>query len=303
MGLFDVFRKPKPEPKPKKPPIDKKLILAVCEEIWAETARPVLCYTLEPGEPGILESKVGGTPYLPLDMAWPLDSEGKPMDLLAQVDCSALRDLPDFPHDGVLQFFLARDDTFGIDFNDQASQKDFRVLYHETVDPSVTAEEVLAKRPPVPADDDECGPVARPCRIVFSGAEAQGMSDGDYRFDPLFARKWNERYPDDPVKDFYDAYRRIPEEEKDYQMFTQLGWDRETRHQLGGYPYFTQFDPRPGRCDDLDVLLFQLDSDYDGQGKKYTVLWGDAGIANFFISRDALKRRDFSRVCYNWDCC
>jgi len=25
-------------------------------------------------------------------------------------------------------------------------------------------------------------------------------------------------------------------------------------------------------------------------------------VGNFFINREALKRRDFSRVLYNWDC-
>ena len=33
------------------------------------------------------------------------------------------------------------------------------------------------------------------------------------------------------------------------------------------------------------------------------IMWGDVGICNFFISPEALKRRDFSRVLYNWDCC
>ena len=74
-------------------------------------------------------------------------------------------------------------------------------------------------------------------------------------------------------------------------------------HQLGGYPYFTQNDPREENPEykDFDTLLFQLDSDFSG--KKDLVLWGDSGIANFFINREALKRRDFSQVLYNWDCC
>ena len=50
------------------------------------------------------------------------------------------------------------------------------------------------------------------------------------------------------------------------------------------------------------MLLFQLDSDGSKEAGDL-VLWGDCGVANFFISREALRRRDFSRVCYNWDCC
>ncbi len=33
------------------------------------------------------------------------------------------------------------------------------------------------------------------------------------------------------------------------------------------------------------------------------ILWGDAGVGNFFINREDLKRRDFSKILYNWDCC
>ena len=67
-------------------------------------------------------------------------------------------------------------------------------------------------------------------------------------------------------------------------------------HKLGGYPDFTQSDPRGEDDDDL-VLLFQLDTD-----REMGVMWGDAGIVNFFIRRADLIARDFSRVAYHWDC-
>ena len=109
----------------------------VTAEIHAEHHRPAVRFTLEPGEPGIFESKAGGTPYLPHDMPWPLDSNGQGLALLAQVDCAGLAGLPDFPTVGLLQFFISWNDTWGLDFDDQAAQTGFRVLYHETMDPSV----------------------------------------------------------------------------------------------------------------------------------------------------------------------
>jgi uncharacterized protein YwqG len=45
-------------------------------------------------------------------------------------------------------------------------------------------------------------------------------------------------------------------------------------------------------------LLFQMDTD-DEVG----IMWGDSGVANFFIIEEDLKNKDFSRVLYNWDCC
>jgi uncharacterized protein YwqG len=32
-------------------------------------------------------------------------------------------------------------------------------------------------------------------------------------------------------------------------------------------------------------------------------MWGDAGLAHWFIRREDLKRRDFSKVFYHFDCC
>lgn len=313
MGLFDLFKKkPAPAEPPVKPPeqpadpaADKALARAICEELWAETARPVVRFTLEDGEPDIFASKVGGTPYLPHGEAWPLDRDSHPMDLLAQVDCSALAGLPDFPQEGLLQFFLARDDVYGADFDDGTAQTGFRVLYRETVDRSVTAEEVRSKRPPAP-DDDEAyySPVLIPARICFQPVESQGITEQDCRFDGLFAEKWNARRPDVPVQRPWDFYKRLPEDQRDYQLFTQPGWESGGHH-AGGWPYFTQDDPRyDGKYEDLDVLLFQLDSDFGPESQRRDrVLWGDCGVANFFIRREDLQKRDFSRGLYNWDCC
>jgi len=43
-------------------------------------------------------------------------------------------------------------------------------------------------------------------------------------------------------------------------------------------------------------LLLQIDSIGEH------ILWGDVGVGNFFITEDELKRKDFSKVLYNWDC-
>ena len=33
------------------------------------------------------------------------------------------------------------------------------------------------------------------------------------------------------------------------------------------------------------------------------IIWGDCGVANFFINQKDLENCDFSKVLYNWDCC
>lgn len=273
----------------------------ITAEIQAEHHRPAVRFTLEPGEPGIFESKAGGTPYLPRHMPWPLDSKGQGLTLLAQVDCAGLGGLPDFPQSGLLQFFSGLDDLFGAEFDNMTEQMDFRVLYHEAVDRSVTAVEVEAKRPPLPEDVEYLTPLcAGPCHICLSPPAEQGITEQDPRFDSLFSEKWNLLRPDTPVKNIWDMHKLVPDRLRDYNVTRQTGW-KAPYHQLGGYPYFTQEDPRPGVCEDLDVLLFQLDSDF--QRPNDLVLWGDSGVGNFFINREALKKWDFSRVAYTWDCC
>lgn len=70
---------------------------------------------------------------------------------------------------------------------------------------------------------------------------------------------------------------------------------------VGGYPYFTQYDPREhsAALAGHTVLLFQCDSEFK---IKNQVIWGDAGVAGFFIEPERLAALDFSRVAYSWDC-
>ena len=70
-------------------------------------------------------------------------------------------------------------------------------------------------------------------------------------------------------------------------------------HKIGGYPAFTQWDPR-AEDDPRTVLLLQIDSEYRRGNTK--IMWGDAGIGGFFCTPEALAARDFSDVLYNWDC-
>lgn len=292
---------------------DFELARQIAKEIQEKHREAVLPFILEEGEAGLCDSKASGTPYLPHDMSWPLDGANQPMELLAQIDCSALESLPDFPHTGLLQFFIGTDECYGADFDDMTNQKGFCVLYHEMVDVSVTEEEVLEKRPKKSDEEDVCTPfeTEKPCRIRFAASKSMGLTEGNFHFDGLFVEEWNRCHPDAPIEKTSEIHQRLKKEDLDY------GWDvfdikeecedgedddEPVRHQMGGYPHFTQYDPRSNdKMSALDVMLFQLDSDFRPKNREYLVCWGDAGIANFFISREALKKRDFTKVAYTWD--
>ncbi len=282
---------------------DLEIAKKIKNELEEEYKEPVLRFRLEEGEAGILESKVGGVPYMPKGADWPNAPDGEPMVFLAQVNCAELEALPDFPQTGLLQFFIAADDVMGVDFDNITNNAGFLVLYHEQPDVSVSIDDVDVKSPP----EEEYTPLGdKPCRINFLPAGMQSINGYDFRFEEGFLKKWNERHPDEPKQNIWEIWRVFSEEEQEeLDIWGYKGQEEEEEaphHQLGGFSYFTQTDPRSaGKYSGLDTLLFQLDSDYNGAHDR--VLWGDCGVGNFFINREALRNRDFSNVGYSWDCC
>ena len=84
-------------------------------------------------------SKFGGVPYWNPVEPYPTDEKANKLALLAQIDLANVPHLPDFPNKGLLQFFIAPGDGYGI-----GSPKGHRVIWHEVVDESVTEEAVIA---------------------------------------------------------------------------------------------------------------------------------------------------------------
>lgn len=104
----------------------------------------------------------------------------------------------------------------------------------------------------------------------------------DYRFQTIFDTPLSLLFNDDGIN-LYDIYMK---------HFLGQG------HKMGGYPYFTKQDPRERYpfLRKYDVLLLQIESD-DENG----IMWGDCGVANFFINSTNLANADFSDILYHWD--
>ena len=251
-------------------------------------------------KPGLCDTKFGGIPYWDAKQEYP-ELIGQPLVLLAQINLRDLGKNEYLPDCGLLQFFILPDDMYGCDFDKPDSNDTFRVVYHAEIDPVVTAEDVLALGILTTAtarEEDECcmpicgmGEIAVDVQktVVSMGVEC-------YEYDSMIAGIAGElgiNVPEHPT-----AYSLLPEKLFDAEF------DQNTGHWLFGYPYFTQYDPR--ECSEelqrYDTMLFQMDSDFPS-GSNYQILWGDCGVANFFINSDDLRRLDFSRVMYTWDCC
>ena len=290
-SVSETFKTP-PPPKPKPEPSEKAK--AIVAEVKRRTAAPRWKLTLQPEGPcGLLDSKVGGLPYWDPALPYPTDSQGNKMTLLAQLNFAQLGTEDPLPRAGMLQFFIGQDDVFGIDFDQPDSQKDFRVVYHPEPDPALTLEQIQALDLPTHVEADCCTPVFQ--EAVFTAEKTVGyMGPGDCRFEAMF-REAVRAVTGEDIGD-KNEYQYFDKADRDY-FYDQLS---TAGHRLLGYPFFTQYDPREPEGP-YDTLLFQLDSDM-AEDRKDLVLWGDCGVGNFFINREDLLRRDFSRILYNWDC-
>ena len=244
------------------------------------TKKPAIALKLSPAETLTLwQSKVGGAPYLPLNMDYPRNVEGRALVLLAQVNCAELPENTIYPKTGILQFFIdVEDDLWGLDFDEPQNQNGFRVIYHtDIVEDSTQLQQTF----PLEDVDTDMSPFSGQYAVQFQ-TEERYISIHDHGFATQIFDPYALNEDDIDIYDEYDA------------AFSASG------HHLGGYPYFTQDDPRGYKDDFKDyILLFQVDSsDQDN----VEILWGDCGVANFFIHPDDLQKADFSQVIYTWDC-
>ncbi|MDO4794843.1 MAG: DUF1963 domain-containing protein [Brachymonas sp.] len=270
----------------------KKALLAAAKP----TAEIALLPTTELS---LRQSKLGGLPYLPVGKDYPRGADGKPLYLLLQINFAEMPPLPDFPAEGILQWFIGSTWAWGANSDRPAEQSAFRICYY----PEVLADDAALVRdfsflPPLdpPAQGlwqklKRCFvrpprlPFKQPCAILFeAGVQYPTLNDrtcylkGEGAPDIHF-----DNWIDDEFEAFTEAY---------LEAFAGNG------NRVGGYPTFTQDDPRLSAEEMACVQLVQLDSQ-----PPELMMWGDAGIAHLFIHPDDLRRRDFSRVLYTWDCC
>jgi uncharacterized protein YwqG len=231
------------------------------------------------------QSKIGGTPYLPQGFAYPLGAEGQPLQFLAQLNFTEIPPLPKFPTSGILQFYISPDeDLYGANFDELEERENFRVLYFAEV--LSDASQLVTDFSFLPEFDNS--PLAGAAALTFTPAWAP-ISGGDYRFEESLG----------------EIFAEVDDDELRWEYHEKVG--NAEGHHLGGYPGFTQEDPRVYQEEYriYDCLLLQFDSEHaTGEtGGEVDLMWGDSGIANFFITSAALEKLDFSEVLFNWDCC
>ncbi len=231
-------------------------------------------------ETTLFDSKVCGNPYYPKDLEYPRGQNNKPLVLLAQINFSDVPNIKNYPNKGILQFYICgNDDLLGVDFDNGTSQKNFKIVYHEEV---IFNESKLVTDFSFVEGFKEFYPEPKESKMTFN-SKKETVTVGDYRFKKYFGQEafdFCERFDDEEIAEEF------------FETFSSNG------HKIGGYAYFTQEDPRLYKYREHELLLFQLDTDMG-----IDLMWGDSGIANFFIKKEDLLKLNFEDVLYNWDCC
>ena len=278
----------------------KKVVLDILEK----NKKPMIKISLSDDKPNLFQSKFGGVPYLPKDMEVPKNKENKQLTLLAQINIEELPKNNIYPmEEGMLQFWILNDDVLGLDYDTHLGNG-FKVVYYKDIDKSVTEEEILEKYNPY-KDEDSYFPIEGEFSLSFKLTDGY-FSDSNDDFREIANRemkkfhienkeKYNEilkAYDDKEYLSYWDIWDILEEDKKIGEILFESG------HKIGGFPNFTQSDIR--EIGDYEILLLQIDSEGT---EKNEIMWGDCGVANFFIREKDLKELNFEKVIYNWDCC
>uniref|UniRef100_UPI00260E7F1B YwqG family protein n=1 Tax=Fusobacterium sp. TaxID=68766 RepID=UPI00260E7F1B len=274
----------------------KKIVLDILEK----NKKSMIKIKVSDDKPNLFQSKFGGLPYLPKDKEVPRDKEDRQYTLLAQINIEELPENNIYPmKKGILQFWILNDDVFGLDF-DNPLGNGYKVVYYDEIDKNVTEEEVLEKYKPY-EEDENYFPIDGEFSLKFELKDGY-FSESNDDFNEIIDKEIEKFYLENREK--YKEILKVYNDKNDFDFWEVLDILEEDKeieeklfeagHKIGGYPNFTQND-----INRHDILLLQIDSEGTDE---HEIMWGDCGIANFFIREKDLKELNFDEVIYNWDC-
>lgn len=279
-----------PAPKLLGKSVGKEILDDIVNNIWSKTEIETIRINVTNGDTTLTSSKAGGYPYWPKNKEFISFGEEVCPILVAQIN---LRDLKHekFPDHGLLQFYVSPYDDLGMD------EKHYKVVYHETIDETVTEEDVKKRGILAGSDvhEEYCMfPVGGCYPMTFNRTtESINYRTGEVSdiVEDILKNKYNVVLGD---KNCWDYLSDADEE------FISSKLPKGDSHLLG-YAAFTQSDPRSydEELERYDTVLFQLDSEFH-DGIKISI--GDSGIMNFFINHEDLENKNFEDVLFNWDC-
>lgn len=254
-------------------------------------------------------SQMGGMGYLPIGETYPTKSDGTPLVLLAQLNFRQIGDMVDIsqlahplPTQGILQIYIdGQDDDYlyGADFDKPLPSETYQVRFwqDDTVPMNIDELTDIAKR--LKSLEMSSLPFDFDTQLAMTFTLSTQSCDLNCFEYAGFAKHIDDLKGGGHIYNFLNLLEEQGVENVDeyYERYQELANAGE--HQLLGYPDFTQTDPREYEQSLQEyILLLQIETDDDNG-----IMWGDCGVANFFIHPNDLKNQDFSKLVYNWDCC
>lgn len=235
------------------------------------------------------QSYVGGHPFIPAGMdrasVWPVDGAGAPLLFLAQVNFAEVPPLPGFPTEGMMQWFVGTDETYGLTFDDTSGLVGFAVRWWTAADLTVAA----AAGPDAPVEVLPDSPLRDPGPVRIGFAREDGLPS----LTEMYDARWSEiEAAAEAIKASLPAGTELNEVwDEPAPGETAFG----SGDRIGGYPFFTQADPREG-SGRAETLLVQFHS-----SGGFTD-WGDGGSAQLFGDPAALARGEVLSCWWDWAC-
>ena len=264
-------------------------------DLNAMTCREVIRIALSLADNlALTDSKLGGIPYIPQGGALPTSVDGKPLFMLAQINCEQLPENTLYPKKGLLQFWIAATEAplYGLDYEAPCSNDFKQVIYYPDFGEALPIDDFINDY----TFDNENLPFnsKRQFALHFK-KDTESISLEERAATQLFFEKWNEAFSTHitTIDEFFDEVPDdICEEINAYLLKEPTG------HKIGGYPYFIEYDPREEN-DPHTFLLLQIDID-NVEGEE--ICWGNlGGIANFFISPEYLDNCKFDNIFFHWE--
>ena len=231
-------------------------------------------------------------PYLPKEVDYPKTSDGEYLYLLAQINFAEAPTLEGFPESGILQFYIANDDSYGLFLptsspetswadsqKERLEQNRFRILYFKEAD--FNEERLTTDFSFLPEKDDSfLEPYPEKCSAIAWSKGYAPISIYDYNaYDRLFPELGSDGVTGSEMEDLCDKFT------------TAYEWtfsDYYCNIQMGGYRFHLSGDPR---------------YDFDLEEEPFDTLLLSIGLVEngslfFYIQSSALARCDFSKVLY-----
>ena len=163
-------------------------------DLNAMTCREVIRIALSLADNlALTDSKLGGIPYIPQGGALPTSVDGKPLFMLAQINCEQLPENTLYPKKGLLQFWIAATEAplYGLDYEAPCSNDFKQEIYYPDFGEALPIDDFINDY----TFDNENLPFnsERQFALHFK-KDTESISLEERAATQLFFKKWNEAF-------------------------------------------------------------------------------------------------------------